>query len=372
MMTKIKFLIFFVLLISVIIGCKNKRKEHLIVTEHNSEIKLITSFPPYINIPPGMVWIPGKQFMQGALSNDSLAMLYEKPHHPVAVDGFFIDITEVTNAQFKEFVQETAYITLAERKVDWDEMKKELPPGTPKPNDSILQPGSLIFRKPQSKILNMYNYSQWWEWKVGANWKHPNGPNSTIDGKDNYPVVHIAYEDALAYCKWANRRLPTEAEWELASRGKEIESIYTWGNSDTSLHQKANTWNGTFPNLNTKKDGFESIAPVQSFSPNSMGLYDMAGNVWEWTQDWYNTNYYNELSKKGVTLNPLGPELPYNPNNALAQEKVIKGGSFLCNKSYCASYRNSARMANSIDSSSEHLGFRTVVTINMIKNPIEK
>jgi len=180
------------------------------------------------NPPEGMVWVETKTFLKGAKSSDLFAMPREKPAHLVTVDGFFIDATEVTNKQFDKFVKATNYITVAERSIDWEEMKKELPPNTPKPHDSILQPGSLLFNKNIDAVVTMNNYFQWWTWKIGANWRHPSGPNSTIEGKDNYPVVHIAYEDALAYCKWANRRLPTEAQWESAAQGSNENMIFTW------------------------------------------------------------------------------------------------------------------------------------------------
>ena len=173
-------------------------------------------------------------------------MQREKPAHKVTVDGFYIDLTEVTNKQFRKFVEATKYITVAERKIDWKEMKKQLPANTPKPHNSILQPGSLIFNKNVNAVVNMNNYNQWWVWKIGANWRHPSGPKSSIEGKDNYPVVHIAYEDALAYCKWANRRLPTEAEWEAAAQGTQEDAIFTWGNDYEVLNIKSNTWQGVF------------------------------------------------------------------------------------------------------------------------------
>lgn len=320
------------------------------------------------NAPQGMVWIPGGNFTQGAYNNDNLALAHEKPAHPVKIDGFFIDITEVTNNQFARFVHETGYVTVAERPVDWEEMKKQLPAGTPKPHDSLLQPGSLLFKETTYSVTNFIDYSQWWEWKIGADWKHPKGPGSSIEGKDNYPVVHIAYEDALAYCKWAGRRLPTEAEWEYAAKGGNKNAKFSWGEEESKLSAEANTWQGEFPKTNTDEDGFNRLAPVKSFAPNAFGLYDVAGNVWEWTQDWYNINYYNELLALGETTNPKGAQDPYNPNNPYAKEKVIKGGSFLCNESYCASYRNSARMATSTDSGMEHLGFRTVATPDMLNN----
>ncbi len=322
-----------------------------------------------LNPPKGMVWIPSGTFLQGAVPQDRMAMAHEKPQHPVAVDGFFIDATEVTNAKFKVFVEETGYVTVAERKIDWEEMKQQLPPDTVKPHDSILQPGSLLFQKTKSALPNLYDFSQWWRWTIGVNWRHPNGRGSTIEGKDNYPVVHISYEDALAYCKWAKRRLATEAEWEYAARGKQKNTIYFWGDDRSKLSQMANSWEGQFPVTNTLEDGYERTAPVKSYPPNSFGLYDMAGNVWEITGDFYNLEYYNQLSAKGELIdNPQGADRAYNPNNPLIEEVIIKGGSFLCSDSYCASYRISSRMGSSKDSSSEHVGFRTVATPKMLLN----
>jgi len=318
--------------------------------------------------PKGMVWIESKTFLQGAKEGDKFAMPREKPAHKVTIDGFFIDETEVTNKQFRAFVKATNYITIAERKVDWEEMKKQLPANTPKPHDSILQPGSLIFNKNVNTVVNMNNYTQWWTWKIGANWRHPQGPNSNIIGKDDYPVVHIALEDALAFCNWANRRLPTEAEWESAAIGNISNPIYTWGNNHELLNSKANTWQGIFPVKNESKDGFELIAPVKSYEPNSIGLYDMAGNVWELTNDFFNVNYYKEIDISKPILNPKGSETSFNPQNPYQVEYVMKGGSFLCHESYCASFRISARMGVTKDSGSDHMGFRTVATPNMIKN----
>lgn len=317
--------------------------------------------------PEGMVWIPGGRFLQGARRGDMMAVAHEKPAHEVIVDGFFIDRTEVTNAEFKKFVDETGYSTVAERELDWDEIKKQLPPDTPKPADSILQPGSLIFKKTKESVPNLYDYSQWWEWRIGSDWRHPHGPDSDIEGKDNYPVVHIAFEDAQAYCDWAGKRLPTEAEWEYAARAGDPDAYFTWGKDEAQLSKMANTWEGEFPRSNSKKDGFEGLAPVKSYPENKYGLYDMAGNVWEFTKDWYNVNYYLEQKNNGATRDPLGAEEAYNPNNPRILEKVIKGGSYLCNDSYCASFRISARMGNSLDSSHEHLGFRAVTTPEILQ-----
>jgi len=317
------------------------------------------------NPPEGMVWVETKTFLKGAKSSDLFAMSREKPAHLVIVDGFFIDATEVTNKQFEKFVKATNYITVAERKIDWEEMKKELPPNTPKPHDSILQPGSLVFNKNIDAVVTMNTYFQWWTWKIGANWRHPSGPNSTIEGKDNYPVVHIAFEDALAYCKWANRSLPTEAQWESAAQGTNENMIFTWGNDLNRLNSNANTWQGVFPIKNESKDGFEYISPVKSYPPNSIGIYDMTGNVWELTSDLFNANYYNQLELSKPILNPTGAKKSFSPSNPFQKEYIIKGGSYLCHKSYCASFRISARMGTSYDSGSDHVGFRTVASPKM-------
>jgi formylglycine-generating enzyme required for sulfatase activity len=199
------------------------------------------------------------------------------------------------------------------------------------------------------------------------NWRHPDGPKSTIENKDSYPVVHVALEDALAYFIWANRRLPAKAEWESAAQGNGKDYIFTWGNDYDKLTSNANTWQGVFPLKNESIDGFEFIAPVKSFKPNSIGLYDMLGNVWELTNDFFNVNYYKELKGSETLINPNGAPQAFNPNNPYQIEHVIKGGSFLCHASYCASFRISARMGMSIDSGSDHIGFRTVVTTKMLE-----
>ncbi|RXG32541.1 formylglycine-generating enzyme family protein [Leeuwenhoekiella marinoflava] len=350
----------------LLVGCKNEKdKEADSVVKKETITELIVKQPDSIEAPKNMVWVSGIRFTQGAQSGDQLALPREKPAHPVAIDGFFIDKTEVTNAQFKEFVKATGYITTAERPVDWEEMKKNLPSGTPKPVDSLLKPGSLIFNREVVNVTDLNNYAQWWEWKIGANWQHPQGPESDIVDKDNYPVVHVTYEDALAYCKWANRRLPTEAEWEAAAHGKMSGGIYTWGDDDSALSDKANTWQGTFPTKNSEEDGYAYAAPVATYDSNSLGIFDMSGNVWELTQDWFSVRYYQDISGKEM-VNPRGPLDSYNPVNPYQPEKVIKGGSFLCNVSYCASYRISARMGQALDSSSDHSGFRTVADLAML------
>lgn len=338
----------FIIFVLSFFSCENEKKQ--------SEKKIRERVSP-----TDMVWVEKKRFLQGAKANDSFAMNEEKPSRYVTVDGFYIDATEVTNKQFEAFVKATNYTTVAERPIDWEDFKKELPPGTEKPHDSLLKPGSLIFNKNIEGEVNMRNLSNWWTWKIGANWRHPQGPKSSIVGKEQYPVVHIAYEDAIAYCKWANRKLPTEAQWEAAAQGINNNTIYTWGNDPKLINQKANTWQGVFPTTNNPLDGHKYISPVKSFPPNSIGIYDMAGNVWEMTSDNYNVDYYNTSARNSNTLNPKGAKKSYNPNNPYIQEKIIKGGSFLCNASYCASYRISAKMGMSPDSGSDHIGFRTVL-----------
>lgn len=349
------------------LSCKKQKKQT--VEDTNNELKVSKLDSLIKNPPQGMVWVPGGTFLQGAVPHDDIAMMHEKPQHEVSVDGFFMDITEITNAQFSKFVDETDYITVAERDIDWEDMKKQLPEGTPKPHDTILQPGSLMFKKTKTTVPNLYDFSQWWRWVIGVNWKKPSGVNSSLEGKENYPVTHISFEDAQAYCKWAGTRLPTEAEWEYAARANKKNTTYFWGNDVGLLPKKANTWEGEFPVFNTLKDGFERTAPVKSYPPNDFGLYDMAGNVWEWTSDWYNVNFYKALASKNTpAINPKGADKAYNPNNPYVQEKIIKGGSFLCSYTYCASYRISSKMGSSTDSSSEHIGFRTVVTPDMLVN----
>jgi formylglycine-generating enzyme required for sulfatase activity len=304
-----------------------------------------------------MIKIPGGEFMMGA--SDKEGREDEYPQHPVKVNGFWMDATEVTNAQFEKFVEATGYVTTAERKPDWEEIKKQLPAGTPKPDDSLLVAASLVFT-PADHPVSLNDVSQWWSWQKGADWKHPQGPNSSIKGKDNYPVVQVSWDDAIAYCKWAGKRLPSEAEWEWAARGGLKDNKYPWGNEDVeSGKAKANTWQGSFPNKNTDWDKYYNAAPVRSFLPNGYSLYDMAGNVWEWCNDWYRPDYYGQL-KDQLSDNPKGPADNYDPMEPTVPKKVVRGGSFLCNASYCKGYRVSSRMKTSPDTGLEHTGFRCV------------
>ncbi len=306
----------------------------------------------------GMVWIKGGEFMMGA--DNKQASADEYPKHKVIVSGFWMDATEVTNAQFAAFVNATGYITTAEKDVDWNELKKQTAPGTPKPADSVLKAASLVF-KPTTSEVDLQDFAQWWEWKRGADWKHPEGPKSNIKGKDNYPVVQVSWDDAMAYCKWAGKRLPTEAEWEYASRGGLENNIYSWGNEPVeSGKPHCNSWQGKFPFKNDVRDGYYYSSPVGSFAPNGYGLYDIAGNVWEWCSDLYKNDYYREINfPQGIT-NPKGPNKSFDPEEPYSSKRVTRGGSFLCNDSYCSGYRCARRMKSSPDTGLEHLGFRCV------------
>lgn len=305
----------------------------------------------------GMVWIEGGSFTMGA--HDKEGRPDEYPVHSVQVKGFWMDATEVTNAQFRKFVEATGYITTAEKAPDWEELKKQLPPGTPKPPDSVLVAASLVFTPP-SQPVPLNNAAQWWRWQRGADWRHPQGAGSSIEGKDNYPVVHVSWDDAAAYAKWAGKRLPTEAEWEYAARAGQKQQPFTWGSEAVDAGKpKANTWQGNFPDNNTAWDGFKGAAPVKTFAPNAYGLYDMAGNVWEWCADWYQPAYYETLAAV-VASNPAGPANSFDPEEPGMPKRVQRGGSFLCHASYCASYRVSARMKASPDTGLEHSGFRCV------------
>ncbi len=308
----------------------------------------------------GMAFIPEGTFTLGARETQ-FARQDEFPNRKVSVSSFLMDIHPVTNAQFRIFVESTGYITTAEKDIDWEEMKLQLPPGTPRPHDSLLRASSLVFKSPSHQV-SLNDYQSWWQWKTGANWKQPYGPGSSIEGMDNHPVVHVSWDDAQAYAQWAGKRLPTEAEWEYAARGGNDDFIYPWGNEPVSP-EKANYWQGVFPYNNEVDDGYEGVAPVQSFPPNGYGLYDMAGNVWQWTSDWFHAGYYSTLPASQVTHNPKGPSSSFDPQEPGVPKKSIRGGSFLCNDSYCAGYRASSRMKSSPDSGMSHLGFRCVKDI---------
>jgi formylglycine-generating enzyme required for sulfatase activity len=312
--------------------------------------------------PPGMVWVPGGEFTMG--TDSDLAWPDERPAHHVRVDGFYMDQTEVTNAQFRNFVQATGHVTTAEKPVDPDAVLKQNPPGTPPPPAELLVPGSLVFTPTAGSVpvVGPEVFRQWWKWTPGACWKHPEGPGSTIEGKDDHPVVHVSWDDAAAYARWAGKRLPTEAEWEFAARGGLEKKPYVWGDEKPGAGGtwQANLWQGEFPHSNTKLDGFERTAPVRSFPPNGYKLYDTAGNVWEWCADWYDRDAYRNRSGRGVVANPAGPDRSFNPARPFTPERVQRGGSFLCNDSYCSRYRPSARHGCSPDTGMSHVGFRCV------------
>jgi formylglycine-generating enzyme required for sulfatase activity len=353
------------------LGCKSAIKENTTVAVKDSVVSCESHIPSRFsgqkNIDSnnqsnpgqpvshaGMVFIKGGEYKMGASDNEGRKDEY--PSHSVRVNDMWMDITEVTNKQFSEFVKATGYITTAEKPVDWEEMKKQLPPGTEKPPAEQLVASSLVFTKNKD-VSDLSDYAQWWAWVPGANWKHPQGPKSNINGKENYPVVHISWYDAQAYCKWAGKRLPTEAEWEYAARGGLVAQKYPWGNEEVEIGKpKANTWQGKFPAVNTDWDHYDRAAPVKSFQPNGFGLYDMAGNVWEWCSDWYGNDYYRNSAK----ISPAGPSQSNDPEEPSTPKKVIRGGSFLCNASYCKGYRVSSRMRSSPDTGLEHTGFRCV------------
>ncbi|MDB5211581.1 MAG: formylglycine-rating enzyme family protein [Sediminibacterium sp.] len=304
----------------------------------------------------GMVYIAGGSFSMGA--DNQQADKDEYPKHEVKLNAFWIDKTEVTNAEFEKFVNATGYITTAEKKPDWEEMKKTLPPGTTKPSDDELVAASLVFKQTNQPV-DLNDYNQWWAWVPGANWKQPGGPGSSIKGRENYPVVQVSWFDAMAYCKWAGKQLPTEAQWEFAARGGLVNNIYPWGNEHVNAGKpKANTWEGKFPYYNETKDGFVKLAPVRSYAANGYGLYDMAGNVWEWCSDWYNYDYYKTIN--GTATDPQGAKKSFDPAEPLMAKRSLRGGSFLCNDSYCSGYRVSRRMKSTPDTGLEHTGFRCV------------
>ncbi len=313
--------------------------------------------------PRDMVRVPAGRFRMG--TDDERSFVPERPAHDVELDAYWIDLHEVTNREYAAFAAATGYRTVAERAVDWEELRKQVPPGTPKPPDEMLAPGALVFL-PKTGDRGA-GVEGWWSWVVGADWRHPEGPASSIEGREDHPVVHVAFEDAEAYARWAGKRLPTEAEWERAARGDLVDTRYAWGDEpvDDETRLRANIWQGEFPGRNTLKDGFMRTAPVGSFAPNGLGLVDVAGNVWEWCADRYDAAAYprrlGEARARGATVrNPVNLERSWNPDEAVptADSRVIRGGSFLCHASYCEAYRTSARRGLTPDTGMSHVGFR--------------
>lgn len=307
--------------------------------------------------PGGMIWIPGGEFFMG-LAEEQIPKSFLNPSlfqdslpvHKVHVDGFWMDKTEVTNEQFARFVKATGYVTLAERKPEPRDF-----PGVPE--DKLpAAPFSLVFRKPTPRD-DAPERAVWWHAVHGASWKRPDGPSSDRQGKDKHPVVHIAWDDAVAYCRWAGKRLPTEAEWEFAARGRLDRKVYCWGDElKPEGKWMCNVWQGKFPFENTGDDGFTGIAPVGSFPANGFGLHDMAGNIWEWCADFYRPDYYG----KSPARNPKGPAKSYDPFEPGVPKRVLRGGSFLCADNFCLRYLPGARNHGEPKSSACHIGFRCV------------
>jgi sulfatase modifying factor 1 len=302
-----------------------------------------------------MVWIPGGEFLMGS----DAFYPEERPVHSVSVDGFWMDEHPVTAAAFRRFVRETKYVSVAERPLD--------PAAYPDADPNLLVPGSLFFRRSKGPV-DLRDYRNWWDYVPGAYWKRPGGPGSTINGRDRHPVVHVAYEDVESYARWAGKQLPTEAEWELAARGGLDGAHFAWGNDEfPDGKTMANTWQGEFPWQNLKLDGFDGTSPVGTFPPNGFGLYDITGNVWEWTSDWFTARHADDAPK--ACCLPDNPRVtstedsnpPEGEPGSPIPRKVIKGGSHLCAPNYCLRYRPAARQGEMIDTSTSHLGFRCIV-----------
>lgn len=328
-------------------------------TAQEFQASVIRTELPTAETPEGMVWIPGGEFSMGCLDPTGLPsggpdqMNDARPIVRTSVNGFWMDKTEVTNAQFAKFVEATGYVTVAEKAPRAEDF-----PDAPPEN---LVAGSVVFTPPENAVL-LDNHFQWWAYIKGANWRHPLGPESNLEGKDNYPVVHVAVEDVLAFCKWAGKRLPTEAEWEFAARGGQTGLVYAWGNQFRPDGKwMANTFQGQFPIRDTAQDGFAGIAPVGQFPANPYGLQDIAGNVWEWCADWYRADYYQQLSRlDSPVLNPQGPEDSWDPAEPGAAKRVHRGGSFLCTDQYCTRYMIGTRGKGEQSTGTNHIGFRCV------------
>jgi len=297
--------------------------------------------------PAGMVWVPGGTFWMGCAD---CGMPDTQPVHLVRVDGFWMDATPVTNAEFERFVRETKYVTVAERPLDPKQF-----PGVPL---SKLVPGSAVFVAPE-RVASLDNPMQWWQYVGGASWRHPEGAKSNIAGRANHPVVHVAWDDAVAYLQWAGKDLPSEAQFEFAARGGLDRNRYAWGNELRPRGSAAaNIWQGAFPVANTVADGFRGTSPVDAFPANGFALYDMGGNVWQWCADWYRPDYYGTLPQKAI--NPKGPADSYDPAEPGMPKRVQRGGSFLCSDEYCTRYLVGSRGKGAVDSGSSNVGFRGV------------
>ncbi|MBE7466264.1 MAG: formylglycine-generating enzyme family protein [Planctomycetes bacterium] len=318
---------------------------------------LENTFKPKESGPEGMVWVPGGEFSMGCDDPRNCpcggpdAMSDARPIHRVYVDGFWMDKTEVTNAQFAKFVQATGYVTVAERVP----LKDDFPDALSK----NLVAGSTVF-EPSPGRVPLDNHYRWWTYVPGANWRHPEGPQSHVEGREHYPVVHIAFEDALAYCKWVGKRLPTEAEWEFAARGGLTGKRYEWGDDfRPGGAWRANTYQGVFPVQDLGQDGYAGLAPVAQFPSNSYGINDMAGNAWEWCSDWYCSDYYGRWAEGGALIrNPQGPDVSFDPVEPGIPKRVQRGGSFLCTDQYCTRYMVGSRGKGEVTTGTSHVGFR--------------
>ncbi|RKJ97309.1 formylglycine-generating enzyme family protein [Alicycliphilus denitrificans] len=314
------------------------------------------------NGPAGMVWVPAGRFVMGNTS--SKALPNEKPGHGVRLAGFWMDRTHVTNRQFEQFVRATGYVTTAERVPDWPSLQAQLPPGTPPPPAGAMVPGALVFAGT-SQPVSLADYMRWWRYMPGASWRHPQGPQSDLRGKEDHPVVQVSYEDAQAYARWAGKRLPTEAEWEYAARGGLDQQRFAWGHLlEPEGRPMARTWSAqpqVFPVASAKV--MPGTAPVAGYAPNGYGLYDMAGNAWQWVADWYRHDAFARQARAGDVANPRGPGESFDPEGlrADAPKRVIRGGSFLCSEEYCEGYRVSARQGQDPYSASANVGFRLVL-----------
>jgi formylglycine-generating enzyme required for sulfatase activity len=308
-----------------------------------------------------MAWIPGGEFSMGCRDPRGIPfggtdpMADARPIHAVRVKPFWMDVHEVTNAQFAAFIAATGYVTVAERPPNPDDF-----PGAP---PGSLVPGSIVFTPPDEPVPlrdgTPTAHLRWWAYVPGASWRHPTGPDSAIDDRGDEPVVHVAYEDALAYATWAGKRLPTEAEWECAARGGLAGRSYPWGDEfRPGGAWMANTWQGAFPRENTADDGFTGLAPVGRYPPNAYGLHDVSGNVWEWCSDWYRPDTYARDARGGVAIDPRGPDDSFDPVEPGQPKRVQRGGSYLCSETYCSRYIVGTRGKGEISSATNHIGFR--------------
>lgn len=327
----------------------------------NFEATIVNPGPAPSVLPEGMIYVPGGEFSMGSLDPTEMVcggdqpMDDARPLHRVYLDAYFMDATEVTNEEFDRFVSATGYVTVAERKPTREEFPDAL--------EENLVAGSVVFSPPPGPVP-LDNHYRWWSYVPGANWRHPTGPTSDLKGREKFPVVHISYEDAAAYAKWAGKRLPTEAEFEFAARGGLTGKPYAWGDElKPGGKWPANIYQGKFPQKggDAGEDGFKGIAPVAQFRPNGYGLFDVGGNVWEWTSDWYRPDYYSTLAQQGgVARNPQGPSSSLDPAEPREPKRVQRGGSFLCTDEYCTRYMVGTRGKGEVRSASNHLGFRCV------------